>query len=117
MIDGQTVAPAEIAAGRRERGRGLLGRDGVAGALVIEPASSVHTVGMRFAIDVALCRWASPQRRTLAVVAMRTLGPRRATMPRPRARVVIEAEAGAFAAWGLRPGTLVHLQRQLPNRT
>ena len=34
---------------------GLLGRDGIEGALLLRPARSVHTLGMRFAIDVAFC--------------------------------------------------------------
>ena len=33
--------------------KGLLGRDGVEGALVIAPCRWVHTIGMRFPIDVA----------------------------------------------------------------
>ena len=35
--------------------RGLLGRDGIEGALLLRPARSVHTFRMRFAIDVAFC--------------------------------------------------------------
>ena len=35
--------------------RGLLGRDGIDGAMLLRPARSVHSVGMRFPIDVAFC--------------------------------------------------------------
>ena len=49
----RVVASVEVAVTRRARRRGLLGRDGIEGALLLEPARSVHTVGMRFPIDVA----------------------------------------------------------------
>ena len=88
----------EVAESRRERRRGLLGRDGVEGGLLLRPARSVHTVGMRFPIDVAFC---DDQLRVLAVVCMKR---HRFGWPRWRARCVIEAEAGAFDRWGLRPG-------------
>ncbi|MGW7576413.1 DUF192 domain-containing protein [Streptomyces sp. NPDC054765] len=90
--------PVEIAASYRARTRGLLGRDGIEGALLLTPASSVHTVRMRFAIDVAYLS------RDFTVLAVRTMRPGRLGLPRPRARHVLEAEAGAMARWGLRPG-------------
>ncbi|MGW6392752.1 DUF192 domain-containing protein [Streptomyces sp. NPDC055103] len=93
--------PLEVAASYRARRRGLLGRDGIAGALLITRTNSVHTFGMRFAIDVA---YLDRELRVLSVVTMR---PGRLGMVRPRGRHVLEAEAGAMAAWGLRPGTRV----------
>ena len=51
--EGHVIASLEIATDRRARRRGLLGRSGVDGAFLLEPARSVHTIGMRFAIDVA----------------------------------------------------------------
>ena len=98
LRDGEVLASLEVADSRRARSRGLLGRDGVDGALLLRPCRSVHTVGMRFPIDVAFC---DDELQVLRVV----------TMPRHRlsrlvwrSRAVIEAEAGAFARWGLRPG-------------
>jgi hypothetical protein len=98
LRDGEVLASLEVAGSRRARSRGLLGRDRVDGALLLRPCRSVHTVGMRFPIDVAFC---DDELRVLRVV----------TMPRHRlsrlvwrSRAVIEAEAGAFARWGLRPG-------------
>ncbi|MEU8685835.1 DUF192 domain-containing protein [Streptomyces sp. NPDC048611] len=88
----------EIAASYRARARGLLGRDGVEGALLLTPASGVHTFRMRFAIDVAYLS------RDFTVLAVRTMRPGRLGLPRPRARHVLEAEAGAMARWGVRPG-------------
>jgi uncharacterized protein len=98
LRDGEVLASLEVAGDRRARSRGLLGRDGVDGALLLRPCRSVHTVGMRFPIDVAFC---DGDLRVLRVV----------TMPRHRlsrlvwrSRAVVEAEAGAFGRWGLQVG-------------
>ncbi|MFC7217234.1 DUF192 domain-containing protein [Streptomyces polyrhachis] len=90
--------PLEIAASYRARTRGLLGRDGIEGALLLTPAGSVHTVRMRFAIDVAYLS------RDLTVLAVVTMAPGRLGLPRLRSRHVLEAQAGQMAAWGIRPG-------------
>ena len=96
--DGDVLCSLTEATSFGDRLKGLLGRDGVDGALLLRPAKSVHTVGMRFAIDVAFCD------RDLVVVDTVCLRPQRMTRPRRRARCVIEAEAGAFERWGLRVG-------------
>ncbi|MEV0370444.1 DUF192 domain-containing protein [Streptomyces sp. NPDC050636] len=93
--------PVEIAASYRARTRGLLGRDGIEGALLLTPASGVHTFRMRFAIDVAYLS------RNFTVLAVRTMRPGRMGLPLLRARHVVEAEAGAMARWGLHPGLRV----------
>ncbi|MEV3931100.1 MULTISPECIES: DUF192 domain-containing protein [unclassified Streptomyces] len=95
--------PLRIAASYRARARGLLGVDGVEGALLITPCGSVHTFRMRFPIDVAYLD------RRFHVLAVRTMRPGRLGMPRLRARHVVEAEAGAMERWGLRPGTRVRV--------
>ncbi|MFK4691938.1 DUF192 domain-containing protein [Streptomyces pristinaespiralis] len=100
-IDGRPVAGVEIAATYRTRRRGLLGRDGIGGAMLLTPCGSVHSVGMRFAIDVAYLD------RDLRVLTVRTMSPGRVGLPRPRARHVLEAEAGALAEWGVRRGVTV----------
>ncbi|MEU0252250.1 DUF192 domain-containing protein [Streptomyces sp. NPDC006184] len=96
--------PLEIAASYRARTRGLLGRDSVEGALLLSPASGVHTFGMRIPIDVAYLD------RRLTVLAVRTMPPGRLGLPRLRARHVLEAEAGAMAGWGLRAGVRVEVE-------
>lgn len=96
--------PVEIAASYRARTRGLLGRDGIDGVIMLTPASSIHTFRMRFAIDVAYLD------RHLNVLAVRTMQPNRMGWPRLRSRHVLEAEAGAMAAWGLRPGARVTIE-------
>ncbi|MFJ1926368.1 DUF192 domain-containing protein [Streptomyces sp. NPDC088131] len=97
----ETRIPLRIAASYRHRSRGLLGQDGIEGALLITPCGSVHSFRMRFTIDVAYLD------RRLNVVAVHTMKPGRLGLPRLRARHVIEAEAGAMARWGLRPGVRV----------
>lgn len=95
--------PLRIAATYRTRSRGLLGQDGIDGALLITPCGSVHTFRMRFTIDVAYLD------RKFNVVAVHTMKPGRLGMPRLRARHVIESEAGAMEKWGLRPGARVRI--------
>lgn len=103
LRDGEVLAALEIASTRAERRRGLLGRDGVEGALLLKPARSVHTIGMRFPIDVAFCD------RQFAVVAVRCMKRYRVSRPRMRAACVIEASAGAFDRWGLRVGDCLEI--------
>lgn len=99
LVVGDTVlASLEVADTGRARVRGLLGRDTLDGALLLQPARSVHTFGMRFAIDVAFVT------AELDVLDVVTMAPNRLGRPRWRARGVIEAPAGAFARWGVAPG-------------
>lgn len=100
---GAGEVPLRIAASYRARTRGLLGRDGIAGALMLTPCGSVHTFGMRFAIDVAYLD------RRFRVLAVTTMRPGRLGLPRLRARHVLEAEAGAMERWGVRRGVRVEL--------
>ncbi|WP_435974280.1 DUF192 domain-containing protein [Streptomyces sp. Qhu_M48] len=104
VVPPEVAVPLEVAASYRARRRGLLGRDGIAGAaLLIVRTNSVHTFGMRFAIDVAHLD------RSFRVLSVVTMRPGRLGMIRPRGRHVLEAEAGAMAGWGLRPGARVRV--------
>jgi uncharacterized protein len=96
--DTTVLASLEIAGTFRTRLRGTLGRDHLDGALLLRPARSVHTVGLRFPLDVAYCD------DELRVVRIVQLGRHRVSRPVRGARVIIEAEAGAFERWGLRVG-------------
>ena len=96
--DDVVLATLEVADTMSARMAGLLGRTGVDGAFLIRPARSIHTFGMRFPIDVAYCD------SRLAVLETVCMPRNRLGRPRPRARCIIEAEAGAFERWGLRPG-------------
>ncbi|MEU6671936.1 DUF192 domain-containing protein [Streptomyces sp. NPDC046727] len=100
------AVPLEIATSYRARTRGLLGRDSVDGAMLLSPASGVHTFGMRIPIDVAYLD------RRLTVIAVRTMRPGRLGLPRLRARHVLEAEAGAMAEWGLNAGVRVIVEAE-----
>jgi uncharacterized membrane protein (UPF0127 family) len=98
LREGDVLAAVEVADRFGTRLKGLLGRDGLDGALLVTPAKSVHTLGMRFAIDVAFCD------RNLTVIETACMRPNRLGLPRMKAHSVIEAEAGAFERWHLRPG-------------
>jgi uncharacterized membrane protein (UPF0127 family) len=79
----------EIPQTRRERMRGLLGRESMAPgrALMLERTRSVHTVGMRFPLAVALLD------RDLRVLQIRRVPPNRLVLPRRRTRHVLELGA------------------------
>ncbi|MEU0966918.1 DUF192 domain-containing protein [Streptomyces sp. NPDC005917] len=96
-----TAVPLEIATSYRARTRGLLGRDGLEGAILLSPAGGIHTFRMRMPIDVAYLD------RHLTVIAVRTMRPGRLGLPRLRSRHVLEAEAGAMAEWGVKAGARV----------
>jgi uncharacterized membrane protein (UPF0127 family) len=108
-VDGRPVAPLELAADRAARARGLLGRDALAGALWLPRTRSVHTVGMRFALDVAACDADG------RVVHVATLVPGRLLLPRLGVRSVLEAQAGAFERWGLEEGAHLDVAPRRPD--
>src|SRR3954452_11257956 len=108
VANGRVLASAEVAATRHERTRGLLGRDEVHGALVLPHCRWVHTLGMRFPIDVAHLDEDGLVLRTT------TMSRHRVGMPVLRARTVIEGPAGGFARWGLCIGDVVEV-RQAPD--
>lgn len=104
LRDGEVLASVEVAATRQARRRGLLGRDGIEGAMLLAPARSVHSMGMRFDLDVAWCD------RDLVVIRVSRLPRHRFSRPVARAQCVIEAEAGSFARWNLVVGDQLELQ-------
>ncbi len=98
------LAALDVAETRQERVQGLLGLDGIDGAILLRPARSVHSVGMAFTIDVAFC--------TKELVVLRTicLRPGRMTRPALRGNCVIEAESGSFERWKLQPGDQLEIR-------
>lgn len=105
-VSGTDVPVAlEIAASYGTRRRGLLGRDGIEGALLLTPCGSVHTFRMRFPIDVAYLD------RRLKVIRVQSLRPGRMPLPRFGARHVLESEAGAMERWGIRPGARLAIRQ------
>jgi len=105
---GDVLAAAEVVDGLAGRSRGLLGRTGYEGAMVLAGTRAVHTAGMRFPLDVALCL--GDVNSDLVVRRIVRVPPWRMTLPRAGCRTVIEAEAGAFERWGLQVGDVVKLR-------
>ncbi|MEX0664962.1 MAG: DUF192 domain-containing protein [Gaiellaceae bacterium] len=103
LRDGEVLASAEVATTRAARRRGLLGRDVVERALVLEPCRQVHSVGMRVPIDVVWCDRAG------RVLRISTLKPRRVSPPVWRARFVVEAPSGAADRWRLHVGDVLEV--------
>ena len=88
LRDGDVMATVEVADSFAARTKGLLGRDGYEGAMVLPRTRPVHTFGMRFAVDVAFCD------KEMVVLGVTTLrpwrmsagpagGPARSSRPRP----------------------------------
>jgi len=104
VCDARVLASAELADTRRARRRGLLGRERVDGAFVIDPCRWIHTIGMKFPIDVAYLDGDG--------VVVKTIQMHRFRMGIPvwRANWVIEAGAGAFGRWGLRVGDQIEVR-------
>ena len=100
VINGKvTDIPLWRARKRKERNTGLLGTDGLAGALWIERCNWIHTFGMRYDIDVVYVN------RHGLVVAVATTARQRLGVPRFTAHSVIELEAGTASILGLHLGT------------
>ena len=95
------LAYAEVARKAFPRMKGLLGRERLneGEGLVITPCSSVHTVGMRFPIDVIFF---DKQGRIIAVT--RNMKPLRISAWHPRAAGVLEVAAGTVKDLSARPG-------------
>ncbi|MGI9029465.1 MAG: DUF192 domain-containing protein [Ilumatobacteraceae bacterium] len=104
MSGARVLASAEVATDGADRRRGLLGRDDIEGALVIESCRWVHTVGMRFPIDVAYVDSEG------VVLKTARMGRHRIGWPVRGGDWVIEAQAGAFARWDLHVGDTIELR-------
>lgn len=101
---GHVLASAEVARSRAAKVRGLLGRASIEGALVIDKCRSVHTIGMKFPVDVA---YLDAEGVVLKIVHMR---PFRIGVPVWASARVVEAASGAFERWGLQVGQTVELR-------
>ena len=74
------------------------------GAIVIAPCRWIHTIGMKFPIDVAYLDDDGVVVKTIQMQRFRV------GIPVWNARSVIEAEAGAFGRWGLRVGDQIEVR-------
>ena len=99
------ASAAEIADTRAKRRRGLLGRDGLdpGAALVLRPCFMIHTLSMRFAIDVIFL-----DSEGVVVRVVERLGPGRIAIA--RARSVVELAAGTIAARGVAVGDRLYFE-------
>lgn len=104
LRDGDVLATVGIAEGMVERSVGLLGRGSMEGALLLRRTRSVHSLGMRFPLDVGFLD------DDLRVLATKRLPTWRVTLPRPGCRHVLEAPAGSFERWALSPGDVLELR-------
>ena len=102
--DAHVLASAEVADARPARRRGLLGHQHYEGALVLRPCRWVHTIGMRFPVDVA---YLDADLKVIDTVTMRRY---RIGRPRMASRCVIEAEAGRLARWGIEVGDTLDIK-------
>lgn len=102
--DARVLASAEIAEARAARRKGLLGRDHLEGALVLRKCRWIHTIGMRFPIDVAYLDEEG------VVIKTMQMHRNRVGVPVWRGDLVIEAEGGAFARWGLHVGDVIEVR-------
>lgn len=108
LRDDEVLAAVEVASSYSSRWRHLAGRDFLEGALLLDRARSVHTIAVRFSLDVAYCT-RGPEG-SLTVLSTRAMPRWRIGRPRPRARCVIAAQTGAFERWRLAPGDLLVLR-------
>ena len=104
VSDARVFASADVASSRSARRNGLIGRDGFEGALVLRPCRWVHTIGLRFPLDVAYLDDEG------VVLKTARMARRRVGVPVWKARTVVEAEAGAFERWGLQIGDVIEVR-------
>lgn len=104
LVDGAPKTEILVADTHVSRAVGLMGSSFPQPPLWIDKASSVHTFGMRFAIDVAFVDRAGT---VLDVVSMR---PWRLGRPRRRCASVLEAVAGTFEDLGIARTSVLSLR-------
>ena len=105
--EGRVLASLERADSIRDRAVGLLGRRELEGALLIERTKGVHTIGMKFPIDVAFC---DDEMRVISIV---TLPRHRVSKFERNAKCVVEAEAGRFRHWQVEAGDQLEIRGDL----
>jgi len=108
MQQGRVLLPEVLVADRvTERMRGLLGRRSLAAGsgMLLRPCGSLHTLGMRFALDVVYfdANWR-------AVRIVRRLPPWRISFGGWRARAALEMQSGGFDFAALHPGVPVRFE-------
>jgi hypothetical protein len=102
----EVATRVEVAVTRRTRRKGLLGRTGLddSSALILAPCAAVHTMFMRFAIDLV---FVDAEGRALRLVS--NLAPWRIAV-HPFAHAVVELPAGSLSQRPVKPGDRLYLQ-------
>ena len=100
----QVLSSLRVADSPSARTRGQVGRAGLEEAILLRPARSAHTLGLRVPIDVAHLDDDLTVLRTTRMDGLRVGRPVR------RARAVLEAEAGSFERWGLAVGDVLEVR-------
>lgn len=118
----------ELAETRAERRRGLLGRTTFDGCLLLQPCRSIHSIGMRFPIDVVYLACSDPHgsvaiRRAsdappavtqrYRVISVHTVVPNRVGLPRLKSVAVLELPAGRSQVLGLAAGVEFSIQESV----
>jgi uncharacterized membrane protein (UPF0127 family) len=106
MKDGHVLASVDVAETRAARTRGLLGHKGFDGAMLFPRTKSVHSFGMQFSLDVAFLDEEN------IVIRVISLPPNRVTGFHLHSSAVLEAESGAFEAWGIEPGDSLEITEE-----
>ncbi len=98
-----------VAATRAARRRGLLDRASLepGEALWIVPSRGVHTIGMRFAIDLLAL-----DQHGVVIDSIASLAPWRIRLPRRGTAGVLELPAGSLAESGTAVGHRIQFERQ-----
>ncbi len=104
LRQGDVLASLELARSPGRRATSLVGRRRLDGGVLIQPCRAIHTIGVRFPIDVAYLD------RSGVVIGVRRLRPYRIGLPRRRASAILEAEAGAFERWRLSVGDALEIR-------
>ena len=105
LRDGQVLASVSLAGSLAERARGFSGRDAADGALYVSPTRFAHALGTGAPLDIAFVD------EQLTVLSTCRLSRLRLGRFCRGAYGVIEAEAGAFERWALRPGDRLEIKR------
>lgn len=100
----EVLASLQVADTRAKRRRGLLGLERFDEVMYFPGTRSVHTVGMKFAIDVAYLDAEG------TVLRLLTMPKNRLSFGSRHAVGVLEAAAGCFAQWGVCAGEMVELR-------
>ena len=104
VCEGRVLSSAQMAVTRHDRRVGLRKTEPHHEPLVIDNCRWVHTLGMKYELDVAFL---NDQQQ---VVSMHRVRPWRIDRPVRGACKVIEAPSGAFDRWSLKLGDVVEVR-------